>query len=142
MSSTQAPTIERSAGSVSPSLSARLHLDVVADDADGEDLDILVHWWAERLPGAHLEPPGMEGAFDAVAVEPAVGQHGEGMGANIVGGEDLAIDIVERDRLVADLDAQHLALADIGELRNGDPFGFIGHASIHIRAVHCTTAIS
>src|SRR6266852_6120974 len=120
--------------------SACLDLDVVADDAHGVDRDVLVDRRSERLAGAHLEAPGMERALDAVAVEPALGQHGKGVGADIVGGKDLAIEIIERNRFVADLDSQHLAFADIGELCDGDPSSVIRHVLPHTRTAQFATA--
>src|SRR5579885_1238638 len=78
-----------------------LHLHVVADHADGEGFDVAGNGWAEALAGLDLETAGVERTLDRLAVEPAVRQEREGMGADVRGGIDLAGEIVERDLLLA-----------------------------------------
>src|SRR5262249_9852741 len=101
--------------------SVDLHLDVVPLQAHGIDLDVDSDRRPHCLAGADLEAAGMERAFDDVAIEPAIGEHGEGVSADIVGSADLALDIVESDLLAAMLDPLHLAGSEVGELRYGDP---------------------
>src|SRR5665213_1388032 len=72
-------------------------LDIVADDTHRIGLEVVADRRAEALAGLHLEPSAMQRAFDDLAVEPALGQLGVGVGAEVVGGVDFAVDVVERD---------------------------------------------
>src|SRR6266700_361824 len=71
----------------------------VADEADRVGLEVVGHRRAQGLAGLDVEPPGMQRAFDLALVEPAVRELGVGMGADVVGGLDGAVEIVERDLL-------------------------------------------
>src|SRR5437764_14726993 len=63
----------------------------------------------------------MQRAFDLALVEPTVRQLGVGMGADVVGGVDLAVEIVERDLVAGDDDAEHLALGEIATISGFHP---------------------
>ncbi len=76
-------------------LAVELDLDVVADEADGVGLQIFGGRRVEHLAGADVEARGMQRALDGFAVEPAVGQARIGMGADIVGGEESSVAVVD-----------------------------------------------
>src|SRR5713226_4850058 len=72
----------------------------------------------------------MQRAFDLAPVEPAVGQLGVGMGADIVGRKHLAVEVVEGDLLPGDDDAKHIAGTEIAAGGGLDPAGVIvAHAA-------------
>ena len=58
-----------------------------------------------RLAARHVERAEVEAALDHVAVEGAVGEVGDAVGAARLGGVVGAVDVVDRDELVADLAA-------------------------------------
>src|SRR5579864_1229780 len=76
-----------------------IDLNVVAHDSYLVGLEIARNGWAQALPGLNLKSPRVQRTLDHLAVEPAIGEHREGMGADIVSGVDGAIEIIERDRL-------------------------------------------
>ena len=66
-----------------------------------------------RLAARHVERAEVEAALDHVALERAVGQIGEPVGAAGLGGVEDAVDIVDRHQLVADLAADDAVDRDI-----------------------------
>ena len=60
---------------------------------------------ALALAGLDVEAAAVQRTFDDIAVEKAVGQHGKSMRAGIVGRIELAIHVVDRDHVIADLDS-------------------------------------
>src|SRR6201982_1131161 len=89
----------RSPDGVGRGSAREIDLNLVADDSYLVGLEIARDGGAQTLPGLDFDTPGMERTLDPLAVEPAVGEHGEGVGANIVGGVDRAVEIVESDGL-------------------------------------------
>jgi hypothetical protein len=66
-------------------------------------------------------------ALDLATVEPAIGQPGIRMGADVVGGEDLAIEVVDRDIVSRDKHAEDIALGKIAPIGRLDPPGVVAH---------------
>src|SRR5271165_6808872 len=64
--------------------SAEPNLDLVTDNPHLVGLQVLGRRRVEHLSGANVEARGMQRTLDHLAVEPAVGQAGIGVGANIV----------------------------------------------------------
>src|ERR1700730_9787206 len=124
-----------------PLASAQLDLDVVADDLDRIDLDVVVDRRSKGLSRPHVEAPGMERAFDAVAVEPAIRQQRGGVRADVVGGADLAIEVVERDRYVTDLDTADIARGEVRQFGDSRPFRSVRHESPNTRSPRRGTAV-
>ncbi len=104
--------------------SVELDLDLLVDDAHRVGLQIFGRRRVEHLSGADIKAGGMQRALDQLAVEPAVGEPGIGMSADVVGREKSAVDVVKRDRAAGDLDAQRLAFGQIadGWLPGPSPF--------------------
>src|SRR5260221_14263945 len=76
----------------------------------------------------------MQRAFDLALVEPAVRKLGVGMRADVVGGLDGAVEIVERDLLAGNDDSQDLALGEIAAVGGLDPAGIVAaHGSPNSR---------
>src|SRR6185437_6972885 len=73
------------------------------------------------------ETAGVQRAFDHVAVEPAIAEECEGMGADIVRRIDVAVDAIEGDRLALGLDREHVAIPKVGARRHRHPIRFTGH---------------
>ena len=71
----------------------------------------------------------MEAAFDLLALDHAVGEVGEAMGAAAFGRIEGAADVVDRDQFARDLAADHAVLRHIG----GGTDGNFGHGSIAAR---------
>src|SRR6185312_11107194 len=70
----------RSVSGTASRSAAELDLDVVADDTHREGLDIAGDRRPQAFAGLHLETAAVERALYDVAVEPAIGQEGEGVG--------------------------------------------------------------
>jgi len=70
----------------------------------------------------------MQRAFDTIAVEPALAQEGESVGAEIVGGVDRTVDVVERDLALAQRHAHHVARLDGRPLGDRNPVTVAVHA--------------
>src|SRR5205814_8788197 len=105
----------------------QLHLDLVADDAHRIGLEVLGAGRRGRLAGLHIKATGMQRAFDLALVEPPVGQLGVSVGADVVGGVERAVELVKRDLLAADHDAEHIALAEIAAAGGVDPPRVVAH---------------
>ena len=108
-----------------PILSVQLDLDLPVDDAHRVGLQIFGRGRVEHLSGADIKAGGMQRALDQLAVEPAVGQPGIGMSADVVGRENAAVDVVKRDRAARDLDAERLAFGQIATTGCPDPARFV-----------------
>src|ERR1700691_3433910 len=92
--------------------SIQLYLDVLARHLHLIGLEVVVDRRSQPLAGLDLEPAAMQWAFDTIAVEPALAQEGESVGAEIVGGVDRTVDVVERDLALAQRHAHHVARLD------------------------------
>src|SRR5436190_15292931 len=82
--------------------------DPTAFDPDGVAANGFGHWSAAGLAGANVEPALVQRAFDLVAFEKAFAQPRVAMRADVVGGEDLAARVVERDVAAGDDHADHV----------------------------------
>src|SRR5579872_194368 len=99
----------------------QLDLDLVALLAHRVGLDCL---GAGRRGGAaslDVEPAGVQRTLDLAAVEPAVGEFGVGVGADVVGAKERPGEIVERDLLAGDRQAEHIVGLQVGARRRLDP---------------------
>src|SRR5262249_30997042 len=104
-----APSPSRNEAIAGGRRSAReIGLNLVAHHSYLVGLEIARNGRAQTLPGLDLESSGMKRTFDHLAIEPAVGEHGEGVRTDIVGGVNRAVEVIERDRLALRLDAQHV----------------------------------
>ena len=55
------------------------------------------------LAGLNVESPCMQRTFDLTTIKEAIGQQGEGVRADVVGGVEFASHAVDRNVLAADL---------------------------------------
>src|SRR5437763_7468044 len=102
-------------------LSVELDLYFPVDDAHRVGLQIFGRGRVEHPSGADIKAGGVQRTLDELAVEPAVGQPGIGVGADVVGREKSAVDVVKRDRMAGDLDAERLAFGEISTAGYSDP---------------------
>src|SRR2546427_2964632 len=96
-----------------------------AFDPDGVTSDGFGHGSAGGLPGANVEPALVQRAFDLVAFEKAFAQSRMAMRADVVGGEDLAARVVQRDVATGDENADHLVCLHVIHGRGVDPLGLL-----------------
>jgi prevent-host-death family protein len=68
----------------------------------------------EPRAAANRKPPAVQRAFDDLAFQRAVAEKGLRMRAQVVSGENLAANIVERDLIVAEGHREHPAASEIG----------------------------
>src|SRR5208337_862522 len=80
------------------------------------------------LAGLDLEPAAMQRALDHVTLDEAFAEQREGVGAHIVDGIELTVDIEDRDLALLELDAQPLAHRDIRD--RGDAVKLV-HRLLH-----------
>jgi hypothetical protein len=73
-----------------------LHFAPAVADAGRKATQVAGDRVAQGLARPHVELAAMRRAFDDVAVQPAVRQQGVGMGADVVGGEERAVHVVNR----------------------------------------------
>src|ERR1700682_4042769 len=93
-----------------------------AFDPDGVTSDGFGHGSAGGLPGANVEPALVQRAFDLVTFEKAFAQSRMAMRADVVGGEDLAARVVQRDVATGDENADHVVCRHIIHGRGVYPF--------------------
>ena len=67
----------------------------------------------------------MQRALDFVAIEKPFAQSRMTMRADVVGREKIAVDVVKRDRMAGDLDAERLAFGQISAAGCPDPARFV-----------------
>src|SRR6202023_3842483 len=90
-------------GQPRPTQSVEADLYLVVDDAHRVSLQILGRRRVQHLAAADVKTRGMQRALDHLAVEPAVGQAGIGVSANIIGCKEVAVGGVEGDRMASNL---------------------------------------
>ena len=71
----------------------------------------------------------MERAFDTIAIDEALGERGEFMGADVVGGVEAAVDLVDGDVIIADLHGLRFVLQNLAGFRHAMPVG--GYGVVH-----------
>lgn len=72
----------------------------------------------------------MEGAFDLAFDDEAFGEVGGAVGADVVGGVDLAVEFVEADGLVAEVDGEGALFGDVALVTDVGPFAHAGWLSV------------
>src|SRR5580704_1036594 len=111
-------------------------------DPDRKGPDVVRHRFQHSLSGRHVKPALMKRAFDFVAFEESLAKPGMAVGADVRGCVDLALNTVESDVLIADLDRDDVAFGHIGPRRYGQPFSthrHLGKYSCARSAADCVT---
>ncbi len=98
--------------------SGDVDLDGIALDSHRQRLDVAGDRGSQALAGFGREASAMQRTFDDVAVEPAVAEIGMRVGADVMGGVDLAIDVVQCNVQLSGFHGDHAA--DIHGVASGD----------------------
>src|SRR6266481_1552531 len=96
-------------------------LDLAVDDAHRVRLQILGRRRVQHLAAADVKPRGMQRALDYLAIEPAVGQAGIGVSADVVCCKEVAVGVVERDRMAGNLYSDDLAFSQVATCGGPNP---------------------
>ena len=102
-------------GFLDPDNAAFFHLHRVGLDVDGAG-------GGGGLAGFDIEQALVEGAFDLAFDDEAFGEVGGAVGADVVGGVDLAVEFVEADGLVAEVDGVGAFFGNVALIADVGPF--------------------
>jgi hypothetical protein len=69
----------------------------------------LVGGWGQHLPGFGAEYASMEGAFHFCPANVSLGQGGEGVGAYLIDGMVLSIEVNQQNALISQFNKLHLS---------------------------------
>lgn len=98
-----------------PDVALVVHLDRVGLEVDGAG-------GGGGFAGLDVEQALVEGAFDLAVDDEAFGEVGGAVGADVVGGVDLAVEFVDADGLVAEVDGVGAFFGYVGGIGYVGPF--------------------
>src|SRR5262245_37220436 len=93
-------------------LARYVHLNDVPLDAHGKCFQIAGNWRTKSFPSLDFEATAMKGAFDDLALQPAVAKQALCVGVDVVCCLNLSFDVVERHVEVAGLHAKNAIRSD------------------------------